>query len=129
MHLIDVENKPQNQHRFFVDDVDQAKCFDPVKQFDTHESLLNRRSNRLTLDQLKRMEVPEWCDDAFMKEIAKKRKKKYKELVDRCKRSESLRKLEHTYDLKPVFIYFLLSIITYLYMFSRSKYMYNIASC
>ena len=53
MHLIDVENEaPLNQHRFFVDDGDQARKFDPCEQFDTHVSLLNRKSNRLTRDQL-----------------------------------------------------------------------------
>ncbi len=103
MHLIDVEDMPKNQHRFFVDDSDQGKAFDPAKQLNTHESLLNRRSNRLTIDQLKNLEMPDWVDDQFIKEMTKKRSKKYKELVDRVKRSESLLKLEQSYDLKEVF--------------------------
>ncbi len=105
MHLIDVENMPQNQHRFFVDDTDQGKQFNPVKQFNTHESLLNRKSNRLTLDQLKTLEMPDWVDDSLLKDITKKRAKKYKELVQRVKRAQSLRKLEQTYDLKEVILF------------------------
>ena len=105
MHLIDVENMPQNQHRFFVDDTDQGKQFNPVKQFNTLESLLNRKSNRLTLDQLKTLEMPDWVDDSLLKDITKKRAKKYKELVQRVKRAQSLRKLEQTYDLKEVILF------------------------
>ena len=103
MHLIDVENEaPLNQHRFFVDDGMQARKFDPCEQFNTHESLLNRKSNRLTCEQLKSLKMPDWIDDQFVKDIGKTRAKKYKELVERVKRAESLRKLELTYDLKPV---------------------------
>jgi hypothetical protein len=31
--------------------------FDPVKQMRTHPSLINRRSNRLTIEQLKSMKI------------------------------------------------------------------------
>ena len=102
MHLIDVEDMPKNQHRFFVDEFKEGKEFDPVKQFETHESLLNRKSNRLTLNQLEKLKMPDWVDDEFVKEMTKKRSKQYKELVQRVKRNESLMKLEQTYDLKAV---------------------------
>ena len=107
MHLIDVENDtPINQHRFFVDDGEQGRKFNPCEQFNTHESLLSRKSNRLTCEQLKNLKMPDWVDDQFVKEISKSRAKKYKELVERVKRCESLRKLEQTYDLKPVSVLF-----------------------
>ena len=103
MHLIDVENDaPINQHRFFVDDIEQGRKFNPCEQLNTHESLLNRKSNRLTCDQLKSLKMPDWIDDQYVKEITKTRAKKYKELVERVKRYESLNKLEQTYDLKAV---------------------------
>jgi hypothetical protein len=103
MHLIDVQNDvPINQHRFFVDDFEQGRKFNPCEQLNTHESLLNRKSNRLTCEQLKSLKMPDWVDDQFVKEISKTRAKKYKELVERVKRHESLNKLEQTYDLKPV---------------------------
>lgn len=102
MHLIDVDNLPQNNHRFFVENFDQAKEFNPVKQFNTHESLLKRKSNRLTLEQIEKLQVPEWLDDDYLKEISKGRSKKYKELNTRIEREKSLRKLEDNFDLKMV---------------------------
>ena len=105
MHLIDVEGLPTNQHRFFVDEYEEGRHFDLAKQFDTHESLLDRKSNRLTLNQLEKLEMPDWVDEQFMKEMTKKRAKKYKELAQRVKRKESLQKLETTYDLKTVSVF------------------------
>ncbi len=102
MHLIDIEGLPQNKHRFFVDEHTEARDFNLAKKFNTHESLLDRRSNRLTVDQLEKLKMPDWVDDDFLKEMAKKRNKKYKELATRVKRNESLKKLEETYDLKTV---------------------------
>lgn len=102
MHLIDIEDMPKNQHRFFVDKHEDGRNFNLAKQFNTHESLLDRKSNRLTLDQLQNLEMPKWVNDDFLKEMAKKRGKKYKELAQRVKRNESLKKLEETYELKTV---------------------------
>ncbi|CAF0709442.1 unnamed protein product [Brachionus calyciflorus] len=100
MHLIDVEDMPLNQHRFFVEDHEQARKFNPVEQFNTHEALLGRKSNRLTKEQLENLNLPDWIDDEYVKEMNKSRSKKYKELADRVKRFESLKKLDQTYDLK-----------------------------
>lgn len=102
MHLIDVDDLPTNQHRFFVDDSEQGRKFDPVEQFNTHESLLGRKSNRLTNEQLDKLQLPTWIDDQYVKEMNKTRAKKYKELAERVKRFESLKKLDQTYDLKTV---------------------------
>lgn len=71
-HLIDSEYRPAKSHIFFVDSKKQGltfflfsinlfnnlnknlvEKFDPAKQMRTHPSLLNRRSNRLTIEQLK----------------------------------------------------------------------------
>ena len=120
MHLIDVEDLPKNQHRFFVDDHDQGRKFDPVEQFNTHESLLNRKSNRLTKEQLEKLEMPSWVDDDFIKQMSKTRAKKYKELVERVKRSESLNKLEQTYDLKQVLFFFCI-LNVYFFIFYQQK--------
>jgi len=69
-HLIDSEYRPAKSHIFFVDSQKQGllysrrnsphkskflpvEKFDPVKQMRTHPALINRRSNRLTIEQLK----------------------------------------------------------------------------
>jgi hypothetical protein len=102
MIMLDVENLPTNQHRFFAETSEEARKFNPVEQFNTHESLMNRKSNRLTKEQLEKLKMPEWIDDEFVKESQKARSKKYKELTKRLKRFESLKKIENSYDLKPV---------------------------
>jgi hypothetical protein len=101
MLLLDVENKPTNKHRFFTENFDEAKKFNPVEQFNTHEALMNRKSNRLTKEQLEKLEMPE-IDSEFLKQTLKTRSKKYKELNKRLNRFESLKKIEESYDLKPV---------------------------
>jgi len=104
MHLIDVEDMPTNQHRFFVDDKETSRAFTPAKQLNTHESLLSRKSNRLTLEQLGQIEMNQKnsaVDAEFLRDLNKKRTKKYKELVKRVQRSKMLTKLEDAYDLKP----------------------------
>jgi U3 small nucleolar RNA-associated protein 11 len=108
MHLIDVEDKPKNKHAFFVDNHREAVEFDPAKQFNTHELLLNRKSNRLTLEQLEQLKLPDWIDDTYLKQMMKQRSKKYKELAERTKRLKSLRKLEETYDIKKVILSFVI---------------------
>ena len=102
MHLIDIEEMPQNKHRFFVEDYEQGRTFDPVEQFNTHEALLGRKTNRLTKEQLENVSLPDWIDEGFVKDMNKARAKKYKELAERVKRLESLKKLDQTYDLKTV---------------------------
>ena len=44
----------KNSHTFFVDNEKEVVAFDPVKQFDTHPSLIGRTYNRPKLDTLKR---------------------------------------------------------------------------
>ena len=100
--MLDVEGAPDNKHKFFVEDAGEAKQFDPVKQLNTHEALMSNKSNRLTLEQLKNIELPSWVDSDYLKEMKKSRSKKYKELSTRLRRLEALRKLELSYDLKPV---------------------------
>ena len=101
MILLDVENMPTNQHRFFAENGNEARKFNPVEQFNTHESLMSRKSNRLTKEQLEKLEMPKWVDEEFIKDSVKARERKYKELGKRLNRFESLKKIEQTYDLKP----------------------------
>jgi hypothetical protein len=105
-HLIDVKDAPSNKHTFFVDDFKQGVEFNPAKQFNTVDSLLNRKSNRLTKEQLESVKLPTWIDQEFLKEMNKTRAKKYKEIAERAKRFKSLQKLEQNYELKPVFLDF-----------------------
>lgn len=63
---------------------------------------MTRKSNRLTLEQLKKIELPNWLDDEYVRQATKARHKKLKELETRVKRLDALRKLDNTHDLKTV---------------------------
>ncbi|CAF0847118.1 unnamed protein product [Adineta steineri] len=91
-HLIDSEFRPSTSHIFFVDSQKQVEKFDPVKQMRTHPSLINRRSNRLTIEQLKSMKLN--CDDEQINKFQKQRKKKYTELQKRIDREKKLQQVE-----------------------------------
>ena len=67
LHLIDVDDLPKNDHRFFVEGVEEGKEFNPAKKLNTHESLLNRKSNRMTIEQLENLKVPDWVDEEYLK--------------------------------------------------------------
>jgi hypothetical protein len=108
MIMLDVENSPSNQHRFFTETNEEARKFDPVAQFDTHESLMGHKSNRLTRQQLEKLKMPDWVDDEFVEETIKARAQKCKELTKRLNRFESLKKIERSYDLKPVWLILLI---------------------
>lgn len=96
------EGVSKNQHRFFADTHHEARKFNPSEQLNTHEALLGRRSNRLTKQQLEKLNMPvELVDAEFLKEAVKARSKKYKELAKRMSRLDSLRKIEQSYELKP----------------------------
>lgn len=55
--MIDMVNKTKNQHTFFVDDEKEANRFDIVKKLNTHPALLARKTNRLKLEDLDKMQI------------------------------------------------------------------------
>ncbi|CAF1106895.1 unnamed protein product [Rotaria sordida] len=91
-HLIDSEYHPSKSHIFFVDSQKQVEKFDPVRQMRTHPSLINRRSNRLTIEQLKSTKFK--FDEQQINKLQKMRKKKYLELQKRIEREKKLQQVE-----------------------------------
>lgn len=59
LHMIDAANSIKNKHTFFVDSAKEAKNFDLAKHLDTHPSLLERRTNRLRMSDLSKMDLPD----------------------------------------------------------------------
>jgi pyruvate-formate lyase-activating enzyme len=121
LHLIETADKFQNNHRFFVDNIKEAKEFNLLRKFKTTKEGLENKSNRLTIEQIQNQKDNHQLDNDFIKVIysldtcdtleillfhpkaaMKQRIKKYKELTTRIKREKSLRKLEENYDLKTV---------------------------
>ncbi|XP_034171826.1 putative U3 small nucleolar RNA-associated protein 11 [Osmia lignaria lignaria] len=89
LHMIDVANKTQNKHIFFLDDSEEMKNFDLSKRLDTHPALLSRRTNRPKLSRLKDMKLPD-IDESTLKKIEQKKHMSYKELQKRIEREREL---------------------------------------
>lgn len=100
------------KHTVFVDSEKQARDFRAEEYFGTHKELLERRFNRLRIEQLAevdgagkrtRGEVGEMRKkgrDAEEKKMAKRREGKYKELEGRMKRAAELRVAERALELQ-----------------------------
>ena len=95
MHLIEVNGLPANKHLHFRETKGDNEKIVPIEKTSTDRRAISKR-------QLESMKLPTWVDDDYVKEMIKSRKKKYQELIKRCQRAESLRKLEEAYTLKTV---------------------------
>jgi U3 small nucleolar RNA-associated protein 11 len=81
-------------HTVFVDSEESAEAFSPAKYFDTDESLLNRRENRLRKSQLENGVLEERVVDE------KERLLKFKELDQRLDRQNDLTTVQLEMDLQ-----------------------------
>jgi U3 small nucleolar RNA-associated protein 11 len=114
LHKLDeIAVQPVNQHTFFVDDEKEVKKFNLIDQLQTTKQLVNRRYNRLRVDDLKKGVVVQGAissnksDDVNkvqenLKEIAKSRQKEYKLLEAREARRLKLLRLQRKMELKRV---------------------------
>lgn len=55
LHMIDVANKVENKHTFFVDSDQELETFNLAEKLNTHPSLLGRRTNRPKIADLKKI--------------------------------------------------------------------------
>lgn len=98
LHMTDVAEKTKNKHIFFVDNEEEMQNFDLAKRLNTHPALLGRKSNRLRIDQLEKMNLE--VDESTVKKMNEERQKAYKELEKRIKREKELAKIQRKMDLK-----------------------------
>lgn len=84
----------EGKHKVFVEDEQAAKEFDPAKHFGTDASLLDRRENRLRVEQLESGELQENKVDA------RKRASKFKELGRRLDRQGELGQVQQEMELQ-----------------------------
>jgi len=95
----------KNSHTFFVDNEKEVAAFDPVKQFDTHPSLIGRTYNRPKLDTLKKdskMSKYLSSDLESVENIQKSQHKAYKELNQRIARERQLGILQEKMQAKKM---------------------------
>ncbi|KAK3915157.1 putative U3 small nucleolar RNA-associated protein 11 [Frankliniella fusca] len=99
LHLLDAAQEVPNHHTFFVDDPKEALNFDIAARLDTHPALLGRRCNRMKLDTLKSIALPDISKGALEK-ASKQKQQKYAELDKRLDREKHLRIIQEKMILK-----------------------------
>lgn len=98
LHMLDIANKTQNKHIFFVDSKEEAKNFNVAKHLDTHPLLLGRKVNRIKIDDLKKMKLD--LDDETIKNVTNQKKKMYQELAKRVEREKELGIIQQKLEIK-----------------------------
>ncbi|CAO1421385.1 unnamed protein product [Diamesa hyperborea] len=102
LHMTDVADRTINKHTFFVDSRAETKNFDLAKRLNTHPALLNRKTNRLKLEDLGKLNLD--LDEETIKRLNTERENSYKELDKRITREKELaivqRKMEMVKVLK-----------------------------
>jgi U3 small nucleolar RNA-associated protein 11 len=88
LHMLDVEEKPLNKHTFFVDSVEEKRSFDPAVRLETAPELLGRAFNRPRVSDLSSSSVSTALSET--EDLAKLRKKAYRELEQRIERERQL---------------------------------------
>lgn len=92
LHMTDVSDRTKNQHIFFVDNEKELKNFDLTKRLNTHPALLGRKSNRMKLDDIAKMNVD--MDEETISRLNEERDKSYKELNKRILREREIAKVQ-----------------------------------
>lgn len=99
----DLNFKADGKHTVFVDSLDEQQSFDAAEYFQTDESLLSRRENRLKLDQLqtneKLIKQDVTLDPEIKDKYDTKKLKQYKLLKKRMDREQELKDVESRMEL------------------------------
>ena len=98
LHLLgELEDSPPNTHTVFVASKKEVKTFDAATHFKTHPELVNRRFNRLRVDQLQGKPL----SNAVSRErLRKGRRGAYDELAKRIEREKHLSSVEEQMQLQ-----------------------------
>lgn len=91
-----LEFKSSGKHTVFVDLEEQQDLFSAAKYFNTDESFLERKENRLRLDQLETSDklISQDFDYDMKDELEKEKLRQYKLLKERMTREKQLRQVE-----------------------------------
>ncbi|KAI8806048.1 small-subunit processome [Cladochytrium replicatum] len=92
--------KSGRKHTIFVDDVDEAKNFDPVQHFDTKPEFLDRAFNRPRVSAISEEESSDIKKPNMVNKLQRYREYARRELESRKKRDQQLRKMEQELDIR-----------------------------
>ena len=91
LHLIDVQDRPKNQHLIFVDDQSQVSEFNLATKLNVHESVLELDPTTMPdMDFLKHNDLPSLSKIDLLK-ARRDKERAYSQLMKRIKREEQLR--------------------------------------
>jgi U3 small nucleolar RNA-associated protein 11 len=98
LHLTDISDRTRNKHVFFVENEDEVKNFNLAERLQTHPALLSRKSNRMKLKDLEKMNLN--IDEKTIIKLKEERDKSYKELDRRITRERELARVQRKMDMK-----------------------------
>lgn len=98
-----LEFKSSGKHTIFVDSVEEKEQFNPEEYFKTDLSMLERRENRLRVDQLetsnKLIKRDLFTDQEERDRLEKEKLNEYRLLKERMKREKQLREVEQKMEM------------------------------
>ncbi|XP_050540676.1 probable U3 small nucleolar RNA-associated protein 11 [Daktulosphaira vitifoliae] len=97
LHFLDDANKVQNNHIFFEDD--EKSSANLAEKLKTHPALINRKTNRLRITDLEKIELPD-LDEDTIKEMVSVKRKAYRELERRKNREKELAIVQRKLEIK-----------------------------
>lgn len=83
-----------SQHTVFLEDKEKFQEFDPSKHFNTDKRLVDRKENRLKLDQLESQPIAKEQLEAYQEKLNEKKIKKLRLLKTRMQRAKQLERIE-----------------------------------
>ncbi|GMM38478.1 rRNA-processing protein [Saccharomycopsis crataegensis] len=87
----------EGKHTVFLDDREEFEEFDVAKHFNTDKRLVDRKENRLTLEQLETLDRPEQAPE-IAKKMNNKKLKKLKLIKQKLERVQQLERIEQKMD-------------------------------
>ncbi|XP_015371327.1 PREDICTED: probable U3 small nucleolar RNA-associated protein 11 [Diuraphis noxia] len=97
LHFLDQANQANNCHIHFNDD-DQS-LGNLAEKIDTHPDLIARKTNRMRMSDLKKIELPDLDEDTIKQMLSEKRKS-YRELERRTNREKELSVVQRKLEIK-----------------------------
>ncbi|CAI6352113.1 unnamed protein product [Macrosiphum euphorbiae] len=97
LHFLDQANQTNNSHIYF-NDGDQCLGNLP-ENIDTHPDLIKRKTNRMRMSDLEKIELPD-LDEETIKQMISEKRKSYRELERRTKREKELSVVQRKLEIK-----------------------------
>lgn len=96
LHFLEQANVTKNNHIFFNDD---QSTINLAEKLNTHPDLVDRKTNRLRLSDLEKIQLPD-LDEETIKQMTSVKRKAYRELERRKNREKELSVVQRKLEIK-----------------------------